>query len=249
MILVDDGLATGATMHAAIRALRQQRPARIVVAVPTASPETCEEMRAEADDVICAITPEPFEAVGLWYQDFTQTTDEEVRDLLAPRDTSDKSAPSLTDAALIEALRAAAYPLTGGARDYDPLMERIGEARFALLGEASHGTHEFYHERGEITKRLIAEKNFTALAVEADWPDAYRVNRYVRGVSDDVDAAEHSPISDGSRHGCGATPWWLSSLSGCGRTTTRFRQVLKGRILRPRPLQSARLDESRAALS
>ena len=190
VILVDDGLATGATMHAAIRALRQQRPARIVVAVPTASPETCEEMRAEVDDVICAITPEPFEAVGLWYQDFTQTTDEEVRDLLAPRDTSDKSAPSLTDAALIEALRAATYPLTGGARDYDPLMERIGEARFALLGEASHGTHEFYHERGEITKRLIAEKNFTALAVEADWPDAYRVNRYVRGVSDDVDAAE-----------------------------------------------------------
>src|SRR3984957_7570870 len=190
VILVDDGLATGATMHAAIQALRQQRPARIVVAVPTASPETCEEMGAEVDDVICAITPEPFEAVGLWYQDFTQTTDEEVRDLLAPRDTSDKSAPSLTDAALIEALRAAAYPLTGGARDYDPLMERIGEARFALLGEASHGTHEFYHERGEITKRLIAEKNFTALAVEADWPDAYRVNRYVRGASEDVDAAE-----------------------------------------------------------
>jgi erythromycin esterase-like protein len=69
-------------------------------------------------------------------------------------------------------------------------MERIGEARFALLGEASHGTHEFYRERAEITKRLIAEKNFTAVAVEADWPDAYRINRYVRGVSDDVDAEE-----------------------------------------------------------
>src|ERR1700730_15021055 len=93
VILVDDGLATGATMHAAISALRQQEPARIVVAVPTASPETCEAMRAEVDEVICAITPEPFEAVGLWYQDFAQTTDEEVRDLLAPRDTSDTSGP------------------------------------------------------------------------------------------------------------------------------------------------------------
>jgi erythromycin esterase-like protein len=69
-------------------------------------------------------------------------------------------------------------------------MGRIGEARFALLGEASHGTHEFYCERAEITKRLIAEKNFSAVAVEADWPDAYRLNRYVRGASDDVDAVE-----------------------------------------------------------
>jgi len=85
VILVDDGLATGATMHAAIAALRQLHPARIVVAVPTASPETCEEMKAEVDDVICAITPEPFQAVGRWYQDFAQTTDEEVQDLLTRR--------------------------------------------------------------------------------------------------------------------------------------------------------------------
>ena len=83
VILVDDGLATGATMLAAVKALRQQQPARIVVAVPTASPETCEQLRAEVDDIICAITPEPFHAVGLWYEDFSQTTDEEVRELLA----------------------------------------------------------------------------------------------------------------------------------------------------------------------
>jgi erythromycin esterase-like protein/predicted phosphoribosyltransferase len=192
VIVVDDGLATGATMHAAIAALRQLQPARIVVAVPTASPETCEEMRAEVDDVICAITPEPFHAVGLWYQDFSQTTDEEVRELLARRNTPEKSeaTPRSTDSVLINALRATAYPLAGSARDYDPLMDRIGEAGFALLGEASHGTHEFYRERAEITKRLIAEKNFSAVAVEADWPDAYRLNRYVRGVGDDVDAVE-----------------------------------------------------------
>jgi predicted phosphoribosyltransferase len=88
VILVDDGLATGATMLAAIKTLRQQQPAQIVVAVPTASPRTCEEMRAVANDVICAITPEPFYSVGLWYEDFSQTTDEEVRELLA-RSTSE----------------------------------------------------------------------------------------------------------------------------------------------------------------
>ena len=190
VILVDDGLATGATMAAAVTALRKLQPARIVVAVPTASPEACEQMRAIADEVVCAITPEPFRAVGRWYEDFSQTTDEEVRDLLARHGEPGKSLPTSADADLIAALRAAAYPLAGSDRDYDPLMDRIGEARFALLGEASHGTHEFYRERAEITKRLIVEKNFTAVAVEADWPDAYRVNRYVRGLSDDIDAVE-----------------------------------------------------------
>jgi len=83
VILVDDGLATGATMRAAVLALRQQRPARIVVAVPVAAPETCDEFQAEVDEIVCAITPEELYAVGLWYRDFSQTTDDEVRDLLA----------------------------------------------------------------------------------------------------------------------------------------------------------------------
>jgi erythromycin esterase-like protein/predicted phosphoribosyltransferase len=192
VILVDDGLATGATMHAAIAALRQLHPARIVVAVPTASPEACEEMKAEVDEVICAITPEPFQAVGQWYQDFSQTTDEEVHDLLTRKDapSQGEAAESPAERALIEALRATAHPLTGAARDFDPLMDRIGDARFALLGEASHGTHEFYSERAEITKRLIKEKHFVAVAIEADWPDTYRVNRYVGGAGNDIDATE-----------------------------------------------------------
>src|SRR3984893_17358209 len=191
-ILVDDGLATGATIRAAVRALRQLQPARIVVATPTAAPETCEELRAELDDVICAITPEPFLAVGHWYEDFSQTTDEEVRDLLARRQHPAEAQATLesADTTLGEAVREAAQPLPGAGADYDPLMDLIGDARFVLLGEASHGTHEVYRERAQITKRLIAEKGFTAVAVEADWPDAYRVNRYVRGVSDDVDANE-----------------------------------------------------------
>ena len=89
---------------------------------------------------------------------------------------------------LLEGLRPHLQPLDGEGDQYDGLLELIGEARFALLGEASHGTHEFYRERAEITKRLITEKLFTAVAVEADWPDAWRVNRYVRGLSDDADA-------------------------------------------------------------
>src|SRR5947199_6083103 len=91
---------------------------------------------------------------------------------------------------LTSTVRKSAYQLTGATTDYDPLMNLIGDASFVLLGEASHGTHEFYRERAEITKRLIKEKHFTAVAVEADWPDAYRVNRYVRGMSDDLDAVE-----------------------------------------------------------
>jgi erythromycin esterase-like protein len=90
----------------------------------------------------------------------------------------------------LEALRESAHPLSGAATDYDPLIERSGAARLVLLGEASHGTHEFYRERAEITRRLIEEQGFTAVAVEADWPDAYRVNRYVRGLSDDVFAID-----------------------------------------------------------
>ena len=98
--------------------------------------------------------------------------------------------PSMTDPTLMEALRETLHPLTGAAEDYDRIMDLVGDARFVLLGEASHGTHEFYRERAEITKRLIQEKGFTAIAVEADWPDAYRVNRYVRRENNDVDAIE-----------------------------------------------------------
>jgi putative phosphoribosyl transferase len=82
VILVDDGLATGSSMRAAVAALRQQGPARIVVAVPIGASETCAGFEREADDVICAVTPQPFHAVGLWYRDFSQTTDEEVHELL-----------------------------------------------------------------------------------------------------------------------------------------------------------------------
>jgi erythromycin esterase-like protein len=94
------------------------------------------------------------------------------------------------DLSLIQSMRNAAYSLTGKQEDYDPLLELIGDARFVLLGEASHGTHEFYRERAQITKRLIKEKAFSAVAAEANWPDAYRVNTYVRGGEENADSVE-----------------------------------------------------------
>ena len=83
VVLVDDGLATGATMRAAARAVRQRQPARLIIAVPVAAESSCREMRTEADEVVCAFIPEPFFGVGQFYEDFSQTTDEEVRALLA----------------------------------------------------------------------------------------------------------------------------------------------------------------------
>ena len=88
VILVDDGLATGSTMKAAVQAVRAHAPTRIVVAVPVAAADTCRELESVADEVVCARTPEPFSAVGLWYDDFSQTTDAEVRDLLREHEVS-----------------------------------------------------------------------------------------------------------------------------------------------------------------
>jgi erythromycin esterase-like protein len=95
-----------------------------------------------------------------------------------------------TETILKDLVYDAAIPLTGAPQDYQPLLDLIGDARFVLLGEASHGTHEFYRERAQITKLLIQHKGFTVVAVEADWPDAYRINRFVRGQGTDADAVD-----------------------------------------------------------
>jgi erythromycin esterase-like protein/adenine/guanine phosphoribosyltransferase-like PRPP-binding protein len=193
VIVVDDGLATGASMQAAVIALRRLEPARIVVAVPVGARETCERLGHVADEVVCVSMPEPFQAVGLWYQQFAQTTDEEVRRLLArPFESADP----------VLAVRSHAIRLTGGPRDYDALIAAVGDARIVMIGEATHGTHEFYRERALITRRLIEEKGFDGVAVEADWPDAYRVNRYVRGESADEDAVA-------SLEDFGRFPMWM----------------------------------------
>jgi erythromycin esterase-like protein/predicted phosphoribosyltransferase len=232
VILIDDGVATGASMEAAVAAMRQLRPAAVVVASPVGAIESCGRLRRVADAVVCLETPEPFQAVGLWYRQFDQTTDHEVvellrqssafpgspasdarEDALASADDGglpatdamrsnpldgrrssasarDTARPPAHHVSAVDIVRTRAQRLSGGAHDYDALMDAIGDAGFVLIGEATHGTHEFYRERARITQRLIVDQGFSAVAAEADWRDANRVNRYVRGQSDDSSAVE-----------------------------------------------------------
>ncbi|XVQ85889.1 erythromycin esterase family protein [Microbispora siamensis] len=188
VILVDDGLAAGASMRAAIRAVREREPAQIVVAVPAAPESTCEDLSALVDEVVCATTPTPFFSMGESYWNFTQTPDEEVRELLRAATSARAWAPpARTDLAV---LRSELVPTRDGVPSDEVLFHIVGDARFVLIGEASHGTHDFYAARARMTRQLIEEKGFVAVAVEADWPDAYRVNRFVRGRGDDATAEE-----------------------------------------------------------
>ncbi|ORW04693.1 hypothetical protein AWC15_02795 [Mycobacterium lacus] len=189
VILVDDGLATGASMFAAVQALLEAEPAHIVIAVPAAPESTCREFAGLVDDVVCASMPTPFLAVGESFWDFRQTTDDEVRRLLATPTTGiSVIRPAAPTAA--ELIGSVAIDAPAGIPPRETLEELIGDARIVLIGESSHGTHEFYEARAAITKWLIEEKGFCAVAAEADWPDAYRVNRYVRGLGDDKSADE-----------------------------------------------------------
>ncbi|WP_461005685.1 erythromycin esterase family protein [Streptomyces capparidis] len=208
VLLVDDGLATGASMRAAVQALARLGPARIVVAVPTAPESAADDLEGQADEVVCAMTPSPFVAVGGSYWDFTQTTDAEVRELLraAARARPVPTAPDPPSSAAAPApprrtgrapgpdpravVHAEALPARGGVPSDEALFALVGDARFVLIGEASHGTEEFYAARAHMTRRLIEEKGFTAVAVEGDWPDAYRVNRHVRGGGGDAGPEE-----------------------------------------------------------
>ncbi|MCV7231145.1 erythromycin esterase family protein [Mycobacterium branderi] len=188
VILVDDGLATGASMFAAVQALREAEPAHIVIAVPAAPESTCREFAGLVDDMVCASMPTPFLAVGASFWDFRQVSDDEVRTLLATS-TTGVATTSVAETAA-EIIGRVAVDAPGGVPPGEVLSDLIGDARIVLIGESTHGTQEFYQARAEITKWLIDEKGFCAVAAEADWPDAYRVNRYVRGQGTDTTAEE-----------------------------------------------------------
>ncbi|MDR3506542.1 MAG: erythromycin esterase family protein [Caulobacteraceae bacterium] len=195
-IVVDDGLATGATAKAALQALRRLGAAKVVLAVPVAPVDTLEAMRAWADEVVCLETPTPFFGVGAFYDDFHQLSDTETVALLAqaweaggaapltpaapqpPAPASASRAVALTASAR---LAAAAEPLPGiDDPAFAEAFDRYAGARVVLLGEASHGTGEFYRARAAITRRLIEHHGFNVVAVEADWPDAAAIDRHVR---------------------------------------------------------------------
>ena len=190
VILVDDGLATGASMFAAVQALRDMSPAEIIVAVPAAPESTCREFAGLVDDVVCASMPTPFLAVGESFWDFTQVGDDEVRQLLATPTVGMATARIRIAETPAEVVERCAVDAPAGVPPAEALEEIIADARVVLIGESSHGTAEFYRARAEITKWLIEEKGFCAVAAEADWPDAYRVNRYVRGLGHDTSPEE-----------------------------------------------------------
>ena len=190
VILVDDGLATGSSMLAAVSALREMDPGELVIAVPAAPESTCREFAGLVDDVVCATMPTPFHAVGESFWDFSQVSDDEVRDLLATPTTGFATARIRLAETPAEVIARAAVDAPAGVPPHEALDEVIGDARIVLIGESTHGTREFYEARAEITKWLIEEKGFCAVAAEADWPDAYRVNRYVRGEGADGSADE-----------------------------------------------------------
>lgn len=190
VILVDDGLATGASMLAAVQALRELDPAEIVVAVPAAPESTCREFAGIVENVVCATMPTPFLAVGESFWDFRQVTDEEVRDFLATPTVGLATTAVRIAETPADVIARVAVDAPSGVPPLHALEEIIGDARIVLIGESSHGTHDFYEARAEITKWLIERKEFDAVAAEADWPHAYRVNRYVRGLGDDDSAEE-----------------------------------------------------------
>lgn len=212
VLLVDDGLASSVIMEAAVRAVRVEQPTAVVVAVPIAGPPALDRLATVVDACIAVETSLQLDGVGSWYQAFRRADDREVITLLEEA----RRRPSLPDTAptarspqgghirqLIAQLQRAARPLVGAPDDIDALLPRLRDATVVLIGEASHGTHEFYRMRQELTRRLIAEAGFTAVAAEADWPSAYRVDQYVRG------AASADPDATTALAGFRRFPQWM----------------------------------------
>lgn len=199
-IVVDDGLATGATIRAAAVSLRKAGAARVVAAAPVGTQDVCHELEKYADDVVCVYMPEPFYGVAMWYDAFPQLSDQDVIHKLAAWETEVSGGPP--DDALVPVLRHSIIPLTEDMQGYQPLIDAAEGKAFVLIGEATHGTAEFYRMRTDITRRLIVEKGFDAVAIEGDWPDVYRVNRYALHRSHDMNADQ--ALSDFRRF-----PAWL----------------------------------------
>lgn len=183
VVIVEDGLIVSTVVEAAALAFRQKGAARVIVAAPVGRKDVCARAAIVADEVVCLVTPDPFGSIRDAFEVFPDVSPDDVRRLAAGGRAAGPADPA-------NVVRRRALSLAGERSDYDALLDGIGDARIVLLGEATHGTHEFYRERAIITRRLIDEKHFAAVAVEADWPDAYRVNRYVRGAGPDEEAAD-----------------------------------------------------------
>jgi erythromycin esterase-like protein/predicted phosphoribosyltransferase len=203
VILVGDGLTGDAGILAAVRALEQRAPARIVVALAAATGSVRRRLADFVDEVVvCASAASATPAAGQSRVDFPPAGEAEARELLRAAYASRRTSPEGRRPSPADIVRSEAIPVQDGKPDDAVLFDLVGGARFVLIGEASHGTREFYAARAAITRRLIEERGFCAVAVEADWPDAYRVNRYVRGQGEDSTAEE-------ALRGFGRFPAWM----------------------------------------
>lgn len=183
VILVDDGMATGATMRAAARALRALGAARVIGALPVSSSEAVELLEPEIDDLLVLSEPSPFQAVGFWYHDFSQLSDEEVQAALAGA----RAAPE--GASTEELLRAHARRLEGGRADIDRAIEGIGSARVVLVG-AAEGSHECQHWRARLTRRLVETRGFGVVALAAPWSKTRALDAFARGAESQEEAVD-----------------------------------------------------------
>lgn len=187
-VIVDDGIATGATARAACLVARRLGAREVVLAAPVIAPGAVEELE-DADRLSCLLLPSGFQAVGQYYADFGQTSDDEVVELLrrhSGQSGRPPAPPADPDAQVaVDEIRSMAHPLggtdTAATAAIDAMIDRASHARIFCLGEASHGTHEFYAWRAAVTRRLIERHDIGWIAVEGDWPDCFRINQWVRG--------------------------------------------------------------------
>jgi erythromycin esterase-like protein/predicted phosphoribosyltransferase len=190
IILIDDSLIHASAAEAAMLALQPYKPASMVVAAPIVEPETVFRLESLADEVVFIAAWKRIGSLDEYFGGEAAVDEEKAERLLLEAAHTPAPAGERARPPALEVVRGLAQPLQGDSSDFDALLDGIGSARLVLIGEATHGTHEFYRIRSLITRRLIEEKGFAAVAVEADWPDAYRINRYVRGQGNDREAID-----------------------------------------------------------
>jgi erythromycin esterase-like protein/adenine/guanine phosphoribosyltransferase-like PRPP-binding protein len=171
VVIVDDGVATGATVFAAIEFAKRQNALKIAVGVPVCAPETARHIRGLGVDLISLIEPERLASVGMWYQDFSQVEDEEVIQELNGNPVAHSKNPSRLAHQIAERL----LPLSKD-EDLAPLIAHLRNRSIVMLGESTHGTAEFYKIRAKISQFLIRNEGFSFVAVEGDWPDSQKIN-------------------------------------------------------------------------
>jgi erythromycin esterase-like protein/predicted phosphoribosyltransferase len=189
VVLVDESLVTPLVCEAAMLALEPCRPARVIIAAPVGKSDCIDRLKKLADEVVCVEVSAAI-PVAAGHDQGGVADEERVERLLNQSGAGPAGGRGGARTDPVQVIQRHAIRLAGDPSDFDALLAGIGDARLVLLGEATHGTHEFYRIRALITRRLIEERGFAAVAVEADWPDAYRINRYVRGQGPDVEAIE-----------------------------------------------------------